>query len=71
MVGGCPLMAGLGGQNRGKKKKKGKKREKEAVCGFLWSELGAQITAGGQRAGSPGEFWHLASEGVTWPWASP
>lgn len=62
-----PTHGWAGRTKQGKKKK----REKEAVCGFLWSELGTQITPGGQGAGSPGEFWHLASEEVTWPWASP
>lgn len=53
---------GLGRQNRKKKKrekKKRKKREKEAVCSFLWSELG--LGRGGVEATE--KFLDFTSEG--------
>lgn len=40
VVGRLPTQGWGWEDKRGKKRKKKKKREKEAVCSFLWSELG-------------------------------
>ena len=52
--------------------KQEKKREKEAVCGFLWLQLGTRVSPGGKGLGAVGEGWRRPSgDPAERAWARP